>query len=155
MRPDFVVVPPPKLDLLLRVGEIDKPVGIEALVSKLAVEAFDVAVLGRLAWPDEVQLHAPLEGPGIERLGDELRTVVDANALRIAAHGHQKREHGDDVLASDRRVHLDDQALAREAVDDAQRAEGAATGGAFVRATPRPSFATPPRLRPLPSRHRP
>lgn len=87
MRPDLVVVPSPELDLLLCVSQIDKPIRLEAFAAKLAVEALDVPVLGRLAGSDEVQLHAPLEGPSIKSLRDELRSVVDANAFGVTAGG--------------------------------------------------------------------
>src|SRR2546426_12391295 len=82
------------------------------------IEALDVAILSRLARPNEVERNSVLKGPGVEGLGDKLRAVVDANALRLALHRDQQREDGDDALARDRRIHLDDEALAREAVDD-------------------------------------
>jgi len=45
VRPDLVVVETPRLDLAARVGQVDKPVLVQALVTKLAVEALDEAVL--------------------------------------------------------------------------------------------------------------
>jgi hypothetical protein len=47
--PHRVVVDAPSLDDLLRLGDAQKPVLIQAVVAKLAVEAFDVGVLHRLA----------------------------------------------------------------------------------------------------------
>jgi hypothetical protein len=42
VRPDGVVVDAPGLDGRLRIGEIHKPVLVQTLVAKLAVEALDV-----------------------------------------------------------------------------------------------------------------
>ena len=50
MRSDFVIVPDPPIQESLRVFEVRKPVGVQALVAKPAVEAFDVAVLYGLAF---------------------------------------------------------------------------------------------------------
>jgi hypothetical protein len=58
MGPDLVVVPSPELDGLSGAGNIGEPVLIEAFVTQLAVEAFDVAVLRRLARSDEVKRDA-------------------------------------------------------------------------------------------------
>jgi hypothetical protein len=41
----LVVVAPPGLDLLPRVGQIEKPVLVQTLVAELAVEALDEAIL--------------------------------------------------------------------------------------------------------------
>ena len=57
---------------------------VQAFTSELAVEGFDEAVVGRLAWPREVQHDALLVSPDIEIAGDELRPLVDADRLRIA-----------------------------------------------------------------------
>ena len=48
VRSGLVVVPSPDFDLLLRVGQVRKPIRIEALVSELAVEALDLTVLGQI-----------------------------------------------------------------------------------------------------------
>ena len=61
MWSDSVVVDPPCLDLLLGVGETDKPVLVEALVAKLAVKAFDVRILNRFTGSDETQRHVTSE----------------------------------------------------------------------------------------------
>ena len=60
------------------VGEPQEPVLIQALVPQLPVEAFDVAVLRRLARLDEVQLDAVLVGPLIQRPADELGAIVES-----------------------------------------------------------------------------
>jgi hypothetical protein len=54
VRPYLVVVLPPDLDLMLGFVECYKPVLVEALVAKLAVEALDEAILDRFDRPDEI-----------------------------------------------------------------------------------------------------
>ena len=49
---------------------------IEAVLSKLAVEAFEERVLCRLAGLDEMQLDAGSLGPEGQRLAHQLGTVV-------------------------------------------------------------------------------
>jgi hypothetical protein len=63
MRPDAVVVDPPRLDLPSRIGHVVELVSVQALVPQLAVEALAVAVLRRLAWRDPVQPHPALVAP--------------------------------------------------------------------------------------------
>ena len=57
VRSDLVVVPSPGGDE--RFGMLDgcEPMLVEALVAELAVEAFDVGVLGGLAGMDQDELH--------------------------------------------------------------------------------------------------
>ena len=71
MRPYPVVVLTPDLDFSPSVSQIGKPVGIQAFVAELAIEAFDEAVLDRLARADEVELDAAPVGPGIQRSAGE------------------------------------------------------------------------------------
>jgi hypothetical protein len=49
VRPDRVAVDAPGFDLDLRIDHVEKPVFVQAFIAKLAVEAFDVRVLNRLA----------------------------------------------------------------------------------------------------------
>ena len=53
-----VIVPPPEMQLATSVGQGEEDLHVQALVPQLAVERFDIAVLDRLARPDEVQMHA-------------------------------------------------------------------------------------------------
>ena len=73
--------------------QADKPVFVQALVAKLAVEAFDVRVLDRLARSNEAQRDAARVGPRVERAAGKLRPVVDDDRLRQADRGVQAIEH--------------------------------------------------------------
>ena len=58
----FVVVLDPRVAELLRVREAGKPARVEALVAKLAVEAFDETVLHGFARCDEIGEDAAVVG---------------------------------------------------------------------------------------------
>lgn len=63
VRPTLIVVLLPGRHGGLGIGEIGKPVLVQALVPKLAVEALHEAVLDRLARPDEIQPNAAAVRP--------------------------------------------------------------------------------------------
>jgi hypothetical protein len=98
--PDGVVVEQPVSNLGAGVEEVGEPVVVETLVAKLAVEALDVAVLGGLSGTDEVKLHAPTMGPGVENSAGELRTVVADDELRGAPGRDEILEHSGDTNPS-------------------------------------------------------
>ena len=56
-----------------------------------AVERLDEGIVGRLARATEDELHAAAVRPGIQRLGDELRAIVHAEALRAPARSAATR----------------------------------------------------------------
>lgn len=58
---------------------------VQAFVAELTVEAFDVAVLHRLAGLDEQVLNTVALRPPHERSAGELRPVVGTHRLRIAS----------------------------------------------------------------------
>ena len=56
---DVVVIPPPDFDLGSPVLQTDEPASVQTLVSRLAFEALDEAVLLGLAWLNEVPPDLP------------------------------------------------------------------------------------------------
>ena len=76
MRPVCVVILTPVFDLFLRIVQADEYMLVETFDPKFAIEAFDVGVLCRLPWLNEVQLDAIRVRPGIEGFADELRAIV-------------------------------------------------------------------------------
>ena len=58
MRPKLVLVLAPVLDHFARLVQGEKPVLVQALVAKLAVEALHEGVLSRLPGLDEAELDA-------------------------------------------------------------------------------------------------
>src|SRR6185437_5448714 len=75
----LVVIDPPAFDGLPRIVQSEEPVFVEALLAELAMEAFDVAVLHRPSWCDEVQCDLVLIGPLVQSLRSELRAVINDN----------------------------------------------------------------------------
>jgi hypothetical protein len=81
VRTALIVMPPPRLDLALRVRQRQEPVRVEAFVAQTAVERLYKGVVGRLAEPAEVERDAVLVGPAVERLGGELWPIIDPDRL--------------------------------------------------------------------------
>lgn len=93
---------------------------VEALVAELAVEAFDVAVLHRLARIDQSMLDAVPLGPDNEGPAGELRTIVGAYDLRIATEARGLVQQANDEIPADAVVHHDVHALVSEVVGHRQ-----------------------------------
>ena len=85
---------------------MEEDLPIQTFVPQPAVEALDVAVLNRPAWPDEVELHASLVGPGVHGLACEFAAIVRSDRLRHAAGCHQMLHSLDDFLASLRTIRI-------------------------------------------------
>ena len=68
VRAHLVVVSTPSLAFSSRLVEAEEPVGVQALRTELAVQAFDEGVVGRLAGPAEVERDTAHKGPEIEGL---------------------------------------------------------------------------------------
>ena len=76
MRPDRVVVPAPAIDQHLRLSQAVEDLTVKQLVTQLAVEALDVAILSRAARLDVKRLHVHTLKPITHRRRGELATVV-------------------------------------------------------------------------------
>ena len=77
----MVVTLVPALDHAPDFVQADEYVAIQDLGAKCPVEAFDVGVLGRLARLDLQRFRVVPLGPLPQRGADELRAVVQAQAL--------------------------------------------------------------------------
>ena len=82
-----------------------------------------VGVLGRLARLDVQQLDTMLLSPLLQRSADELRAVVQAQALGCTAQFHQLVQRPDYPQGRQAGVDLDPQRLAVEIVVDVEGAE--------------------------------
>ena len=71
-----IVIEAPLFDLEPRIGKRNEDVLVKALVAQPRIETLDVRVLDWLAWFDELQPHAVLIGPLVERPAAQLGTVV-------------------------------------------------------------------------------
>src|SRR5215472_1202106 len=80
VRALLIVVDPPCFDLAPGIGQILKPVRIQALVAEPAIETLDETVLHWLAGLDVYEPDLTPFRPGHETAAGEFRPVVDANA---------------------------------------------------------------------------
>jgi len=84
MWPELVIVSTPILHLRTRVVKAHEPVGVQALGAELAIETLDVAVVGRLARPREVEHDALVIGPEIKVSGYEFATATTLCGLKTS-----------------------------------------------------------------------
>src|SRR6059058_186383 len=99
MRSNGVVHPPPPLDEYLRFQQRVEHFAVEQLVTKLAIEALDVAVLPRRTRFDEQRLHLDALKPFPHTSDRELWTVIAANVAGNAAADEQITQPLQYVLA--------------------------------------------------------
>ena len=92
VRPCRVVFVTPEGDDGPGVAQVPEAVDVEAFVAQTGVERLDAAVVPRCSGRDEYQARVPV-GPGGQRLGGELGTVVGPDRLRVAALGDDLVEH--------------------------------------------------------------
>ena len=76
MWPMLVVVSAPSGNQDTSLRQARKPMVIQALIPKPAVEALDEGILRRFARLDQLELHAVLVGPLVQRPACELRSLV-------------------------------------------------------------------------------
>ncbi len=72
----FVIVSPPITDGFPGMGQVPKPVFIQALISKAPIEAFNEPVLSRLSWLYELKLHPVVISPLVQSLAGELGALL-------------------------------------------------------------------------------
>lgn len=98
MRPCAVVVVTPTFDLFAGLAERIERVLVQAFVSKLAVEAFDVGILGGFAWCDVVQAYMPITSPDQHGQTSELRAIVHDECFGIATILSDHVEYAGDAM---------------------------------------------------------
>jgi hypothetical protein len=67
------------LKLFACIVDGEEHLGVEALITEFAVEALNEAVLEGLPGTDEIEFHAVLVRPGVQRPARKLGAVVDVN----------------------------------------------------------------------------
>ena len=76
VRSNLIVVSTPSLAFSLGLVEAKEPVQVEALVAQRTIEGLDLHVVGRLAWPGEVQTSLVVIGPEIYQVARELCAIA-------------------------------------------------------------------------------
>ena len=105
MRPLLVVVAAPSCDFFCSILQTQKPVLVQTLLPKAAVKGVDEGIIRGLPGPGEVQDDAMGIGPQVKFLGDELRAVVQPDALWHPIMGHRQVESRDHVIAPGAKAH--------------------------------------------------
>ena len=119
----FVVVRDPFIEQLLRVRKVIEPARVEALVAKLAVEAFDETVLHGFARLDEVGEDATVVGPGVEVVGGKLGAVVARDAQRRPVLLDEAVEDFGHVPGPKRALRHDGETPSVEGIEDVEGAK--------------------------------
>ena len=83
MPPDVVIVVAPGGELSPGISQAVEDLFVQAFIAQAAVEAFDVALLLRLARVDVLPFDAVLVGPLQDRLAGELGPIVTDNAAGL------------------------------------------------------------------------
>ena len=123
-----MIVPPKRIDLLLRVLQGREPLHVHAVETLPRIEGLDHGIVRRRAAPTEIEDHATGARPEVHRRIDELRAVVAVNTLRHTAFESESLTRGGDIVAPESVADVDGQALARAHVDDGQGTEAAPIG---------------------------
>ena len=82
--PDFVVVSAPLSDARSSLGQGLKPLLVQALITKLPIEALDVAVLHGPPWLNQDMPHTMRRCPSHKSSTRELRAVVCSYSQWVA-----------------------------------------------------------------------
>jgi len=104
VRSVVVVVLPPRFDEPLRVVERQELMHVETFVAQAAIEGLDVPVVGGLPRPREIELHAAVKCSGFDRLGCELRAVIDGEGFREIGLADVVFKRAHDVLPRERKT---------------------------------------------------
>jgi hypothetical protein len=135
------VLAPPVLDDPPRLLRRREPGLDGVLAPEPPVEALGEGVVRRLAGPGELELHAVAVSLGIQRLGDELGTVVDGDPLRSSEAPLEPIQDRHHPLLGQGGADRDRRADPAHAIDDRQVPEAAPVGegaGQDVEAPPLP-----------------
>ena len=124
----LIIVPPKRIDLLLRILQRGKPVRVQTVLAKSPIERFDHGIVRRFAASAEVEDDAVGIRPQVHRRADELGAIVAVDALRQPSLKSQPLERRRDIVATHALTSVDRQALARERVDHGQRPEATPIG---------------------------
>lgn len=96
---------------------------VQAFLPEPPVEAFHLGIVGRRAWPAEVEFHAMLVCPPVHRLRDEFAAIVHLDGLRRAALGNHCVKHSHNVFPLQALADFDGQAFSGVVVHHGQRAQ--------------------------------
>lgn len=136
----MVVVDHPLIGLFPDLRQRTKDIAIKHLSSEAAVEAFDSGVFRWLARSDEVKHDVVPFTPQLQSGRDKLRTVVDANSLRLSSPLADPLQRLDHSACGKRSVDLDIKHLPIELIDDVEEAISSAVPECIAHEVHRPDL---------------
>ena len=123
----FVVVLSPLVNPLLGICHAEEPVLVQTLLPEAAIERFDVCILCGLSWAAEVKLHVVEVSPPVQRLRNELRSIVHADRGRLATLLRDRLQNLNHVVAGQTLSNADCQILTGKVIDSRQNPKSLAT----------------------------
>src|SRR5690349_11599924 len=124
----LIVIPPKRIDLLLRIVDRREPMHVQTFLAESAIERFDGCIVRRLASTTKVKDHTIGVRPQVHRCADELGAVVAVDSLRQSAFEAQPLERGDDIATAESLADVYRQTFPREEIEDGQRSEASSIG---------------------------
>src|SRR5471032_891658 len=112
----------------------------QPVVAHCPVVAFNVSVLLRLSWLNELNMDTSLFSPCQRHTADVFRPVVAADHQRLAAPLNDLIERTYDTLGRQREVHLDTQTFPVEIVDHVKQPNAAPVAQLVVHEVHRPNL---------------
>jgi len=107
-----------------RFGQTDEHLAVEAFVTQLVMERFDVSVLPCRFRIDVAHLDRSLLHPLLDRIRDELRPVVAADVHRRAVLAHRGLQHAKHICGTNRPRRVPGRSLTRVPVNQGHDAKG-------------------------------
>ena len=119
----MIVVISPRSQHRARFVQRSKLMHVQTFVTQSSVEELDEPILRRLAWPDEVELHAAQVTLLIQHLGRKFRSMIDSYRMRQLAFERDLIHRNDDTLPRQTVVSLQGHALTMPFVDHREHPE--------------------------------
>jgi len=121
----MIIVKPPAIHNISRLGQAQEQFTIQTLISKFTIEALNISIFPRAAWLDKHRSDFGLLKPFPHGLRRELRTVVAAEISWTATDRKQLRQYSHYVPASKTPANLYRQTFACELVHNVQHSQPA------------------------------
>jgi hypothetical protein len=140
-----MVFPSPAVHFLPRFPKIAEPTQVQALVAKLALEAFHPPFcIGRPAGLDVHQLNLTLHAPGQEVSAGQFRPIVAAQILGPTAVLDQPFPHPGHSTTGQTRVHFQRQAFSRISIQHTPHTDSLPGSQHVMHEIQRPLLLRPP-----------
>src|SRR5574343_333717 len=140
MWPMLVVVAAPSGNQDTSLGQARKPMVVQTLIPKAAVEALDERILCRFSRLDQLELHTVLVSPLVQCLAGKFRPLVSPDRLRIAPETSRLIEHSGHVMSRYSEINGEINGLLAEVIDDSQHLDPAAIGQCVTDEIHRPNL---------------